>query len=332
MDVDMFFTEPDRCNHLSTPSIPQFTISCVLMAWVLVSYIPQYARIVSRKSAEGLSTLYILLGSLSGVCAVGNIMMLPSSEVEIGCCRELQRFACISGLLGMFQVIFGIACFWGVLFMYVYYSEEEAEAEIHHRRASLSGPERTFRRAKKAYLVLLCACAFAFAVMLVSAVISHRFPWYSQAWADTLGVAVAVLACVQWVPQTLTTWHLGHLGSLSLASLCLSAPVRFFRLAAYTLVHLDLRHQHGRPRGPAGLERVGRLHPRRHDAARPHRHGHLVQGGGRDAAARAAEAQHHRHALRRLERLPPVRRLVQRRTRRAPPAAGLAHAPRFSRQ
>lgn len=230
MDVDMFFTEPDRCNHLSTPSIPQFTISCVLMAWVLVSYIPQYARIVSRKSAEGLSTLYILLGSLSGVCAVGNIMMLPSSEVEIGCCRELQRFACISGLLGMFQVIFGIACFWGVLFMYVYYSEEEAEAEIHHRRASLSGPERTFRRAKKAYLVLLCACAFAFAVMLVSAVISHRFPWYSQAWADTLGVAVAVLACVQWVPQTLTTWHLGHLGSLSLASLCLSAPVRFFRL------------------------------------------------------------------------------------------------------
>lgn len=84
------------------------------MGWVLVSYIPQYARIISRKSAEGLSTLYILLGSLSGVCAVGNIMMLPSSEVEIGCCRELQRFACISGLLGMFQVMFGIACFWGV--------------------------------------------------------------------------------------------------------------------------------------------------------------------------------------------------------------------------
>ncbi|KUI59782.1 hypothetical protein VP1G_06993 [Cytospora mali] len=224
MDVEMFIKEPDRCNHLSTPSITQFSVSCILMGWVLISYIPQYARIVSRKSAEGLSTLYILLGSLSGVCAVGNIMMLPSSEVEIGCCRELQRFACISGLLGMFQVIFGIACFWGVLFMYVYYSEEEADAEIHHRRPSLSGPKRTFRRAKKAYLVLLCACAFAFAVMLISAIISHRFPWYSQAWADTLGIAVAVLACVQWVPQTLTTWHLGHLGSLSLASLCLSAP------------------------------------------------------------------------------------------------------------
>ncbi|KAK7740971.1 hypothetical protein SLS53_005034 [Cytospora paraplurivora] len=224
MDPEMLFREPDRCKDLATPSIPQFIVSCILMGWVLVSYIPQYARIVSRKSAEGLSTLYILIGALSGVCAVGNIMMLPSSEVEMGCCRELQRFACISGLLGMFQVIFGIACFWGVLFMYVYYAEEEAEAEMHHRRASLSGPERTFRRARKAYLVLLCACGFAFGIMIVSAVVSHRFPWLSQAWADILGVAVAVLACIQWVPQAFTTWHLGHLGSLSLASLCLSAP------------------------------------------------------------------------------------------------------------
>jgi hypothetical protein len=82
------------------------------MVWLLISYIPQWARIVSRKSAEGLSTLYILLGSLSGVCAVGNIMMLPISAEEIGCCREISAFACVSGLLGMLQIVFGIACFW----------------------------------------------------------------------------------------------------------------------------------------------------------------------------------------------------------------------------
>jgi hypothetical protein len=84
------------------------------MGWLLICYLPQWARIVSRKSAEGLSTYYILLGSLSGVCAVANIMMLPSSAVELGCCRVNARFACISGLLGMLQVIFGIACFWVV--------------------------------------------------------------------------------------------------------------------------------------------------------------------------------------------------------------------------
>ncbi|KAL1848541.1 hypothetical protein Daus18300_013551 [Diaporthe australafricana] len=223
--MDTLVAEPGRCKELSSPSIPQFTISCVLMAWVLISYIPQWARIATRKSAEGLSTLYVLLGSLSGVCAVGNIIMLPSSGVGMDCCRELTRFACVGGLLGMLQVILGICCFWTVLFMYVYYSEEEAEAELHGRRASLTGPGRTFRRARRAWLVLLAACGFAFAVMVSSAVISHlQQPRLSQGWADALGVGVAVLACVQWVPQALTTWRLGHLGSLSLASLCLSAP------------------------------------------------------------------------------------------------------------
>jgi hypothetical protein len=111
------------------------------------------------------------------------------------------------------------------MFMYVYYSEEEAEAEIHHRRPSISGPDRTFRRAARALRVLITACSFAFAVLLVSAIILHRFPWVAQSWANILGVAVAIFACVQWVPQVRTTYHLGHLGSLSPVSVCLMTPV-----------------------------------------------------------------------------------------------------------
>lgn len=213
-----------RCAELSKPSIPQFVISCLLMAWVLAANFPQWARIVRRKSAEGLSMLYILLGSLSGVCAVANILVLPSSDVDMGCCRTNSAFACINGLLGMIQVVLGIACFWTVLFLYVYYAEEEADAEIHHRRASLSGPERTFRRARRAWIVLVSVCAFAFAVLLVSAVVMRRLPWMAQTWADVLGLGVALLACVQWVPQVLTTWHLKTLGSLSLVSLAISTP------------------------------------------------------------------------------------------------------------
>jgi len=114
--------------------------------------------------------------------------------------------------------------------MYVYYSEDEAEAELHGRRSSIGGPDRTFRRARRAWKVLIVACSFVFAVLIVSSVILHQFPWVSHTWADILGIAVAVFACVQWVPQVRTTWHLGHLGSLSPASLCLMAPVSLFRL------------------------------------------------------------------------------------------------------
>ncbi|KAH9820882.1 PQ loop repeat-containing protein [Teratosphaeria destructans] len=180
---------PDDCRRLEEPSIPQLIISCALMVWLLLCYLPQWQRIVSRRSAEGLSTLYILLGSLSGVCAIGNIMMLPSSAVDIGCCRTSTAFACINGLLGILQVTFGISCFWVVLFMYVYYSEQEADAAIRGRRPSVSGPDETFQRARQAWIVLMIACGFALALLLVA-----------------------------------TTWRRGHLGSLSAWGLCLQAP------------------------------------------------------------------------------------------------------------
>ncbi|THV65158.1 hypothetical protein D6D29_10605 [Aureobasidium pullulans] len=151
-------------------------------------------------------------------------MVLPTSQTDIACCRHYTRFGCISRLLGIFQVVSGVSLFWCIMFLYVYFSEEEADAELHGRRRSLSSPDRTFRRARRAIRLLIIVVAFAFAIMLISAVILNRFPWYSQEWANVLGVCVACFACVQWVPQVWTTIHLGHLGSLSLASICMGAP------------------------------------------------------------------------------------------------------------
>jgi hypothetical protein len=119
--------------------------------------------------------------------------------------------------------------------MYVYYSEEEADAEIHGRRPSISGPGRTIRRARRAWIVLIVACAFALAVLLVSALILNRSPWLSQGWADILGIAVAIFACVQWIPQIYTTWHLGHLGSLSAIGLILQCPVSSWKTDIHSI-------------------------------------------------------------------------------------------------
>jgi len=86
----------------------------MLIGWMCLSYIPQWHRIISRRSAEGLSTLYILLGAASGVCAVANILILPASQVDAGCCTTNTRFACVAGMLGMVQVLLGVALFWTV--------------------------------------------------------------------------------------------------------------------------------------------------------------------------------------------------------------------------
>jgi hypothetical protein len=174
------------------------------------------------------------------------------------------------------------------MFLYVYFSEEEADAELHGRRRSLSSPDRTFRRARRAIRLLIIVVAFAFAVMLVSAVILNRFPWYSQEWANVLGICVACFACVQWVPQVWTTIHLGHLGSLSLASICMGAPVSFYPLppnlpesADLTFsktVYMDLRHQHDHPSRLRRLVRLDRLCPGRNHATHPHYHRFHLHG------------------------------------------------------
>lgn len=110
------------------------------------------------------------------------------------------------------------------LFMYFYYSEREATIESHNPQKASNGIRNIFRRAREAEMVLLVSNAFALFILIVSAVILHHFPRASQTWADFLGISLTVGACLQWLPQIMTTWRLGHLGSLSSTSLCFMAP------------------------------------------------------------------------------------------------------------
>jgi len=96
-----------RCAQLSHPDIPATSVSVVLLVWLVLSYLPQYFRIIARQSAAGLSGTFLLLGSISGICGIGNIIALPSSQVDLGCCKKNARFACIAGLMGMVQIILG---------------------------------------------------------------------------------------------------------------------------------------------------------------------------------------------------------------------------------
>lgn len=103
--------------------------------------------------------------------------------------------------------------------MFYYYSEEEVDAI-----SKETGSRNTSRRARQARQVLHLSNAFALLILVISGVILHYYPQASQTWADTLGLGLAIGACLQWLPQIVTTWRLGHLGSLSSASLFFTAP------------------------------------------------------------------------------------------------------------
>lgn len=71
---------------------------------MLISYLPQHARIIKRRSSEGISPYFVLLGTTSATSAFANILLLPQSRQDVACCKELETFHCIAGLLGIAQL------------------------------------------------------------------------------------------------------------------------------------------------------------------------------------------------------------------------------------
>jgi hypothetical protein len=103
--------KPSHCADLAEPNIPVFSLSVFIVFGILISYLPQHLRIITRRSSEGLSPYFVLLGTTSSTFAIANILTLPASQADIGCCHEISRFACIAGLLGIAQVAVQWGCF-----------------------------------------------------------------------------------------------------------------------------------------------------------------------------------------------------------------------------
>lgn len=125
--------ENPSCVDLESPSYANFSLSMYIppllprdilpermkanlfpsfiLVGILVSYIPQHHRIISRRTSEGLSPYYVLLGTTSSTSSFANILTLPASRDSLGCCSEVSGFDCFAGLLGIAQVGIQCVCF-----------------------------------------------------------------------------------------------------------------------------------------------------------------------------------------------------------------------------
>lgn len=83
----------------------------VILLGILVSYLPQHYRIISRGTSEGISPYFVLLGTTSATAGFANILTAPESRTAIGCCKELDSFECTAGLLGVAQLGAQWLCF-----------------------------------------------------------------------------------------------------------------------------------------------------------------------------------------------------------------------------
>ncbi|CAO1601389.1 hypothetical protein XANCAGTX0491_005052 [Xanthoria calcicola] len=205
----------NHCEALRSPNAWNFALSLFILFGILISYLPQHYRIIARRSSEGISPYFVLLGTTSGTFAFANILTLPTSRADLACCSQISAFGCFAGTLGVAQI--GVQCL--LLFL------------LFFPRASPLSPPQPPKSAAPSYrtavLVVGTCIVHIFFTVIVHLVFIYRFPLLLKSCAQFFGIAGTILAATQFLPQIYTTWRLQAVGSLSIPMMCIQTPGSF---------------------------------------------------------------------------------------------------------
>ncbi|CAD6504726.1 BgTH12-00231 [Blumeria graminis f. sp. triticale] len=205
-----------KCETLQDSNYLNFIVSILILLGILISYFPQHYRIIARRTSEGISPYFIVLGVTSGTCALANVLTLPASRTEIACCKVISTFECTSGLLGIAQVAAQWACFSLNLILFLIFFPR---ATIY---SNLS--ESMIYTWRTALTVTLTCISHGLIVAMISIIFAVIRPSYLNGWANLLGIAATALTLTQYLPQITMTWKLGHVGSLSIPMMLIQTP------------------------------------------------------------------------------------------------------------
>jgi len=208
-----------RCEKIQAPSYVNLALSIIILLGILVSYLPQHHRIISRQTSEGISPYFVLLGTTSSTSGFANILVLPASRADVACCKTVSAFECFTGLLGIAQVGTQWFCFTVILLLFLIFFPRNPT--FPENRADRKPSWRT------ALTVAFICLLHGLLVIFVSAALFMARPAYLSTWANILGIMSAALAAIQYFPQIWTTWHLGHVGSLSIPMMVIQTPGSF---------------------------------------------------------------------------------------------------------
>lgn len=98
--LDLASQTHDSC-HIEQDPVAIY-LSIFLCAGLVVSYLPQIIRIIVKKSSQGFSPWFLLLGATSSASSFLNVVALQWGIVR--CCSSLSGAECARSLLGIAQV------------------------------------------------------------------------------------------------------------------------------------------------------------------------------------------------------------------------------------
>ncbi|KAF8341215.1 uncharacterized protein EI90DRAFT_3278902 [Cantharellus anzutake] len=196
---------------------------------IIVSYLPQHFRIVTKRSSEGLSPWFLLLGSTS--CAAGMLNVVALQWPVIKCCHQVSAGLCLENLGGVFQVVIQWCLFTTTLVLFlVFYPPHLKYAEIQPESEPFLGqstkPYRSTTAEWKLAVTLFCIVAFhvTLCAVVTALLVKNSESSTFMIWTTFLGLSSALCSAFQFIPQIYKTWRLKLVGSLSIVTMCIQSP------------------------------------------------------------------------------------------------------------
>lgn len=217
----------DYCSVYDGASVANFGFLVLITLGIIASYIPQYLRIKEKRTSEGLSTNFLLLGSCSSIFTFTNIILVSSRARQCCFSGQLTLFNCLNSQLNLIQI--GIQCLCALLILVFVliltrYSDKQDHEE--YKKIVTVGHWVTLHG-----VISLLQILFAVVMNDHGLLLSI---------ANLNGLLSTVLTMVKYAPQIHTTYRLKHPGTLSIGMMCIQTPGGF--LFTFTLMYTKGSH------------------------------------------------------------------------------------------
>ncbi|KAI5961265.1 uncharacterized protein KGF55_004190 [Candida pseudojiufengensis] len=216
---------PLNCSVYEGASTFNFILSILISFGIIISYLPQYKRIYDKKTSEGLSTNFLLLGSCSSIFTITNIILISSRARQCCYIGALNTFNCINSQLNLFQI--SIQCVCAILILVFV----------------LVITKHSIKQDKEEYkkIVIVGKIVLAHGIIsFIEVIVGYTHTNYLYSIANVNGLLSAALTIIKYVPQIHTTYTLKHPGTLSIGMMSIQTPGGF--VFASTLIFTKGSH------------------------------------------------------------------------------------------
>ncbi|EJD52034.1 hypothetical protein AURDEDRAFT_181590 [Auricularia subglabra TFB-10046 SS5] len=220
--------DPSQCQPVHDTLTSVFT--ALLLLGLTASYLPQHLRIINKRSSEGFSPWFLLMGSTSSASVMLNVIALQWSVIK--CCRYISAGSCLESLGGVFQVALTWFLFTLILVLYMIYFPEHlkySEVDIPNGMGDRPIHLKTTIKTDEWRLAITLSWVVAVHIVFIIFVTflllgTHASTPTLELWTGFLGLFSAGIAVVQYMPQLIHTWNSKLVGALSIPMMCIQTP------------------------------------------------------------------------------------------------------------